>query len=106
VLNLYDGFTGVVTHPYRDAKKDGVVGFGKGVGRGFGGLLLKTMAAVSGLPGYTLKGIEKQIEKRADRDLKAKIIQIRLKQGLAAIQRTSEEEKQQIIKRWKELAAV
>jgi sterol 3beta-glucosyltransferase len=64
------------------------------------------MAAVSGLPGYTLKGIEKQIEKRADRDLKAKIIQIRLSQGLAAIQRTSEEEKQQIIKRWEELIAV
>ena len=61
------------------------------------------MAAVFGLPGYTLKGIEKQIEKRADRDLKAQLIQVRLKQGIAAFRQTTEEEKQKIIKTWKKI---
>jgi sterol 3beta-glucosyltransferase len=103
VFNLYDGFTGVVTHPYRDTKKEGVVGFGKGVGRGAGGLVLKTMAAVFGLPAYTLKGVEKQLEKRSGRDLKITILKSRLKQGLEDFRMASEEEKQGIVKRWKEL---
>lgn len=103
MFNLYDGFTGIVTHPYRDAKKDAVVGFGKGVGRGVGGLVFKTMAAVFGLPAYTLKGAEKQIEKHSDKDLKAEILRERLKQGLAAFQRATEEEKREVLKRWEEL---
>jgi sterol 3beta-glucosyltransferase len=102
VLNLYDGFTGIATHPYQDAKKQGVKGFCKGVGRGVGGFVFKTMAAVIGVPAYTLKGVEKQIEKRSDRDLKTEIIAIRMRQGLAAFRRASEEEKQDIMKRWKE----
>lgn len=103
MLNIYDGITGIVTHPYRDAKKDGIKGFGKGIGRGFGGLISKTMAAVFGVPGYTLKGVEKAVERRSDRDLKAEIIAVRLKQGLAAFRRASEEEKQEILKKWNEL---
>jgi hypothetical protein len=102
VYNIFDGFTGIVTHPYRDAKKQGVKGFGKGVGRGIGGLVFKSTAAVVGLPGYTLKGVEKQMEKRFDRDLKAKILEVRMRQGLAAFERASDAEKQEILKRWKE----
>ena len=41
VFGFYDGFTGVVTQPYYGAKNKGVMGFMKGVGKGFGGLLLK-----------------------------------------------------------------
>jgi hypothetical protein len=103
VLNLYDGFTGVITHPYRDTRKDGVAGLGKGIGRGAGGLVLKTMAAVFGLPAYTLKGVEKQFEKRRDRNLQAKILNVRLKQGMDAFRRATEEERQEILRRWKEL---
>lgn len=105
ILNLYDGFTGVVTHPYRDTRKDGVVGFGKGVGRGMSGLLLKTMAAVTGLPGYTMKGIEKQLEKRSDRDLRAQILKVRLQLGLSEFKNTTPEEREAILNRWKEFNA-
>jgi sterol 3beta-glucosyltransferase len=61
------------------------------------------MAAAFGLPAYTLKGVEKQIEKRSDRDLKAEILEIRLRQGLAAFRQASAEEKREMLKRWKEL---
>lgn len=64
---------------------------------------MKTLAAVIGVPGYTLKGVEKQIEKRSDKHLKAEILQVRLKQGLAAFRRASEEEKQEVLKRWRRL---
>lgn len=102
VFNIYDGFTGVVTHPYRDTKKSGVVGFGKGVGRGASGLVLKTLAAVTGLPGYTLKGIEKQLEKRTDRVLQAEILKVRLQQGLSEFKRSTVEKREDILQRWKD----
>lgn len=66
------------------------------------GLVLKTMAAVTGLPGYTLKGAEKQLEKRSDRDLRAQILKMRLTEGLAEFSRTTLEEREEILRRWKE----
>ena len=46
-LGFYDGITGLVIHPYMGAKRDGTVGFFKGVIRGFGGLFFKTQAGTS-----------------------------------------------------------
>jgi hypothetical protein len=105
VFGLYDGFTGIVTHPYNGTVKEGVVGFGKGVGKGLGGLVFKTSAAAFGVTGYTLKGVEKQFEKRYSRGLKANLIAQRLKQGLRQFGMATEEEKKEILKRWGELDA-
>ena len=101
--NMLDGVTGIVYHPYRGAKKEGAAGFGKGIGKGVGGLVFKSTAAVIGVPGYTLKGVEKQFEKRFDRELKAKILEVRLRQGMVAYGRASNEEKEEIIRRWREV---
>ena len=38
---MYDGISGLVTQPMRGAKKEGVSGFFKGVGKGIGGIALK-----------------------------------------------------------------
>jgi hypothetical protein len=100
---MLDGVTGLAYHPYRGSQKEGLSGFGKGFGKGIGGLVFKSTAAVLGIPGYTLKGLEKQIEKRFDRELKAKILEVRLRQGMVAYGRASKEEKEQIIARWSEL---
>lgn len=88
---LYDGFTGLVTQPYNGAKHDGPLGFVKGIGRGVGGLVFKTSAAAFGMPGYTLKGLEKQLEKRYSRGLKASLLVVRIKQGILAFERATEE---------------
>ena len=61
---IYDGWTGVYKHPYHGAKKEGAVGFAKGVGKGLGGFVLKDLSALMGLPAYTLKGIGKEIGKK------------------------------------------
>lgn len=60
---IYDGWTGLVRHPYRGAKEEGGLGFVKGVGIGFGGFVLKDLAAIFGPFGYTLKGIHKELQK-------------------------------------------
>lgn len=41
---MYDGITGLVTQPFHGAKEQGGIGFLKGVGKGFGGLLFKPPA--------------------------------------------------------------
>ncbi|TVY17840.1 Sterol 3-beta-glucosyltransferase UGT80B1 [Lachnellula arida] len=105
-LGMFDGFTGILTLPYRGAQKKGVTGFCTGVGKGAGALLFKTSAAAFGVPGYTLKGLEKQLEKRYDRDLKAKLITVRLRQGIAEFEQASKEQKEEITRRWEEISAV
>lgn len=81
----------------------GVLGFGKGVGKGFGGLVCKTGAAALGIPGYVLKGLERQLEKRHLRDLKAGMIVVRLKQGIMEFGRSTGEQREDIVRRWREL---
>ena len=55
-LGLWDGVTGVVTAPYKGAKKDGAKGFGKGFGKGLLGLITKPASGVVGLVGHTVQG--------------------------------------------------
>jgi hypothetical protein len=68
-FGLYDAVTGLVTQPYLGYKEASNknesrgVGILKGVGKGFGGLLLKPGAAVTGIPGYGFKGVERRIER-------------------------------------------
>jgi hypothetical protein len=68
-FGLYDAVTGLITQPYlgyRDSPsrhQSHTVGTLKGLGRGLGGLVLKPCAAVTGLPGYTFKGLEREIER-------------------------------------------
>jgi sterol 3beta-glucosyltransferase len=89
--------------PYLGAQEKGVLGFSKGIAKGVGGLVFKPGAAVFGVPGYTLKGIEKQLEKRHDRPLKARLLVVRMKQGIVGLDKGNEEEKSLVVKRWKEL---
>jgi hypothetical protein len=46
-LGLYDGITGLLTHPIKGAKEEGGVGLVKGFGKGIGGLVLKPGAGTS-----------------------------------------------------------
>ncbi len=63
IYGIYDGWTGVILHPYRGARRNGAIGFVKGVGKGVGGFVLKDLAALIGPFGYTLKGIHKELQK-------------------------------------------
>jgi len=63
MYGVWDGVTGVVRHPYTGAKYDGVVGFVEGLGKGAGGFILKDLAAVFGVPAYTMKGVHREVTK-------------------------------------------
>ncbi|CAN8096391.1 unnamed protein product [Discula destructiva] len=87
---VYDAWTGVVRLPIRGAKH-GVRGFGKGVGMGLTGFVLKDIAALIGPLSYTLKGVQKQIERR--RQPSKHIRRARILQGQREMAGLSEDER-------------
>ncbi|KAJ9667711.1 hypothetical protein H2201_002246 [Coniosporium apollinis] len=64
VYGIYDGWTGLVTQPYRAVKKGGLLRLPAGIGMGIGGFVLKDIAALIGPIGYFAKGIHMEVRKR------------------------------------------
>jgi len=131
-MGIYEAFGGIVRHPYIGAKIEGPIGFGKGIGRGiwgFGCHILAGMyifplpspitivlihalgrqaltshnAAMFALPGYSLKGIERELSKRGLTTLQAELYLIRLRQANRDFEIATVEEKAKVLPRWKEL---
>ncbi|KAK0249750.1 hypothetical protein LTR35_011714 [Friedmanniomyces endolithicus] len=100
---LYDGITGLVTQPMRGAAKEGPAGFIKGIGKGIGGIALKPGAAIFGIPGYTMKGVYKEMQKQFGSSVQNYIIAARTAQGFDEWQASSLEERTEIVQRWKAL---
>ncbi|KAL1962950.1 hypothetical protein VTN77DRAFT_9046 [Rasamsonia byssochlamydoides] len=101
-LGFYDGITGIVTQPIRGAKKDGVGGFFKGIGKGLGGAILKPGAAIWGIPAYSFKGVYEEVQKYFGSSLQSYIVATRYMEGHQSVQDSTEEQRQEIIKRWNE----
>ncbi|KAF4991311.1 hypothetical protein FDECE_14081 [Fusarium decemcellulare] len=100
---VWDAFSGIVQKPYEDTKNQGVKGLGRGILRGGLGILSNLGSALFGLPGYTLKGLEKELAKHHLTKLKAEIMLIRLRQGINDWRKASLEEKSEVVRRWKAL---
>jgi hypothetical protein len=56
-----DGLSGLVTEPYKDAKKSGAKGIATGLGKGAVGLVTKSGAGMFGLLAYPASGIAKSL---------------------------------------------
>ena len=100
---MYDGISGLVTQPMKGAQKDGPAGFVKGIGKGIGGIMLKPGAAIFGIPGYTMKGVYKEMQKHFGSSAQNYIIAARTAQGYDDYQASSEQERRDIVERWKQL---
>ncbi|GAB7344203.1 hypothetical protein MBLNU457_2094t1 [Dothideomycetes sp. NU457] len=100
---MYDGITGLVTQPMALAKKEGAAGFLKGVGMGIGGIVLKPGAAFWSIPGYTMKGIYKELQAFNGSSVQNYIIAARTSQGYADWHASSPQERADIIERWTSL---
>ncbi|TPX17811.1 uncharacterized protein E0L32_002912 [Thyridium curvatum] len=101
VLGFYDAFSGVVVHPYNGFKKEGGKGLGKGVLNAGISLVYNIGAAVTGLPGYTLKGFEKAYHKQHLTKLRAELLLIRLRQAIQDCDQASQVERDAVVERWK-----
>ncbi|KAF2768855.1 UDP-Glycosyltransferase/glycogen phosphorylase [Teratosphaeria nubilosa] len=100
---MYDGITGLVTQPMKGAAKEGPAGFVKGIGKGIGGIALKPGAAIFGIPGYTMKGVYKEMQKMFGSSVQNYTIAARTAQGFDEWQATTPEERADVVRRWKVL---
>ncbi|MCJ1386371.1 hypothetical protein MMC17_009497 [Xylographa soralifera] len=99
-FGFYDGITGLVTHPLEGAKKEGMAGLIKGFAKGIGGVVLKPGAAIWGIPGYTFKGIYKELQKHLGASVQNYIIAARTAQGYEDWRISSQEERLGVVSRW------
>ncbi|KAL2203387.1 UDP-Glycosyltransferase/glycogen phosphorylase [Sarocladium strictum] len=99
-LGWYDGITGLVTQPWKGAQKNGASGFFKGVGKGVGGFVAKPCATIFGVPGYMMKGVQKGCQKWFTTNIQDYIFASRVAQGYEEWMKSSEEERQEVIKQW------
>lgn len=97
----YDGVTGLATQPWQGAKREGVSGFVKGVGKGVGGFLTKPGAALLGILSHTMQGVSKEMEKLFGSNVHSYIVASRVAQGYEDWLQSSDAEKQDVIERWK-----
>ncbi|KAK6206914.1 glycosyltransferase family 28 domain-containing protein [Colletotrichum tabaci] len=101
-LGNWEAFSGIVVKPYRAVKKDGIKGLGKGIWQGGRGFTYNIFAALFGLPGYTLKGVEKELSKHSLTELKAEVLLIRLRQGIVDFRRSTAAEREEVVVRWQQ----
>ncbi|KAI7493391.1 UDP-Glycosyltransferase/glycogen phosphorylase [Hortaea werneckii] len=97
---FYDGISGLVTQPMRGAQKEGPAGFVKGFAKGIGGIALKPGAAIFGLPGYTMKGMYKEMQRMFGSSVQNYIIAARTAQGFDEWRASTPEERGDIVRRW------
>lgn len=100
-FGLYDGVTGLITQPWKGARKEGTKGFFKGVGKGIGGFATKPGAALFSIPAYMMKGVHKEVQKLFGGGVQDYIAASRVAQGYEEWLKSSDAEKQDVIARWK-----
>lgn len=97
---FYDGITGLVTQPLEGAQKEGAAGFVKGFGKGIGGIVFKPGAAIFGIPAYTMKGVYKELQQQMGSSVQNYIIAARTAQGYDELKSSTQQEREDIIRRW------
>jgi hypothetical protein len=99
-FGLYDGITGIVTDPYKGAKKEGGIGFVKGVGRGIMSVPFRVMGGAWSVPGYAMKGLYQEMVKSKGKSVQNYIIAARIAQGYDEASSVTQQERDEIVKKW------
>jgi hypothetical protein len=87
----------------KGAKKEGGIGFIKGVGRGIAGVPLRVMGGVFSVPGYAMKGLYQEAMKNKGANVQNYIIAARISQGYDEANGVSRAEKEDILSRWRNI---
>lgn len=90
-----------MTDPYKGAKKEGGVGFVKGVGRGIFSVPFRVMGGAWAVPGYAMKGLYQEMIKSKGSGVQNYIIAARISQGYEESLSVSPQERADIVSKWK-----
>ncbi|KAJ4358224.1 uncharacterized protein N0V89_002804 [Didymosphaeria variabile] len=100
-FGLYDGIAGLALDPYKGAKKEGGLGFVKGVGRGIFSVPFRVMGGAFSVPAYAMKGLYQEMLKNQGSGVQNYVIAARISQGYDEASVLSTAEKQDIVNRWR-----
>lgn len=102
-INVGKAYAGVVYQPYKGAMEDGWRGFGKGLGKGFGGLFSNKRGIVIRGTAYGIRGVYNAIKKRLGSGTLSYILATYFAQGFEEARASTEEERLDVLRRWHEL---
>ena len=89
-----------MTDPYKGAKKEGGIGFVKGVGRGIMSVPFRVMGGAWAIPGYAMKGLYQEMVKNKRNDVQNYIIAARVAQGYEEASEVTQEERYVVVNKW------
>ena len=104
-INAGKAWGGLVYQPYKGAVADGWRGFGKGLGKGFGGFLPRRGIVIGGKP-YGIRYLYETIKKRVGTDTLSFILAVHFAQGFEEARAATEEERLDVIRQWHQMAPV
>ncbi len=104
-INVGKAYAGVVSEPYKGAKADGWRGFGKGLGKGFFGLLPRRGIVANG-KAYGIRALYLAIKKRIGSGTLSFILAAHFAQGFEDVKASTEEERSDVLRRWRVLAPI
>jgi hypothetical protein len=99
-------FAGIVYEPYKGARKGGWRGFGKGLGRGFGHFFFHRRGIIISGTQYGFRAIYNALKKRFGSGTLSYILAAHFAKGFDEVRHASEEQVQDVLKRWHELAPI
>lgn len=103
-INIAKAYAGLVYEPYKGARKDGWRGFGKGLSKGFGGWLFSRRGIWINGKQYGMHAIYNDIKKHLGSGTISYILAANFAQGFEEMKESTEEQRQDILRRWHELA--
>ncbi|KAH9211503.1 hypothetical protein DL95DRAFT_341666 [Leptodontidium sp. 2 PMI_412] len=105
-VNVAKAWGGIVYEPYKGAKAEGWRGFGKGIGKGLGGVIFHRRGLVIGGKKYGLRAVYESIKKRMGSDTLSFILAAHFTQGYEEARAATEEERQSVLRKWEEMKPV
>ena len=103
-VNAGKRWAGLVYEPYKGARRDGWHGFGKGLGKGVGNWILPPRGLVISGKQYGIRAAYNAIKKRMGSDTLSFILAAHFAQGFDEVKASTDEERNEVLRRWHELA--
>ncbi|KAJ7778801.1 UDP-Glycosyltransferase/glycogen phosphorylase [Mycena maculata] len=101
----YDGITGLVREPYEGAQKEGFIGAVKGSLRSFANATIRPAGGIVGLIAHPVRGLWKSVQSPMARKQEQQQHQVRIADGVEAVQRSTQTQRSEVVQKFKQLQA-
>lgn len=105
-VNVVKSKGSIIYEPYKGARKDGWKGFGKGLGKGTLNFFFPTRGLVINGKSYGMRALFKAIKQKLRSDTLSFILAAHFAEGFEEMKQATEEQRQDVLRRWHELGPV